>query len=142
MLLTFMTMTKLKLGAVSALIVAAVAVPIVQQTRLRQLAAENSRLQALSSEMVALRQERDEATNRLHLLRDKTGADLLFQIFSQRYERGSLLITTNQAYKHWARLFNNDSTITSAVLDRVLHHAETVIIEGKSYRTKDQVDDQ
>jgi DNA replication protein DnaC len=73
---------------------------------------------------------------------DKTGADLLFQIFSQRYERGSLLITTNQAYKHWARLFNNDSTITSAVLDRVLHHAETVIIEGKSYRTKDQVDDE
>jgi DNA replication protein DnaC len=73
---------------------------------------------------------------------DKTGADLLFQIFSQRYERGSLLITTNQAYKHWARLFNNDSTITSAVLDRVLHHAETVIIEGKSYRTKDQLADQ
>ena len=72
---------------------------------------------------------------------DKTGADLLFQIFSQRYERGSLLITTNQAYKHWARLFNNDSTITSAVLDRVLHHAETVIIAGKSYRTKDQVDE-
>jgi DNA replication protein DnaC len=73
---------------------------------------------------------------------DKTGADLLFQIFSQRYERGSLLITTNQAYKHWARLFNNDSTITSAVLDRVLHHAETVVIEGKSYRTKDQVPDE
>jgi DNA replication protein DnaC len=73
---------------------------------------------------------------------DKTGADLLFQIFSQRYERGSLLITTNQAYKHWARLFNNDSTITSAVLDRVLHHAQTVIIEGKSYRTKDQVDEE
>ena len=73
---------------------------------------------------------------------DKTGADLLFQIFSQRYERGSLLITTNQAYKHWARLFNNDSTLTSAVLDRVLHHAETVIIEGKSYRTKDQVEEE
>lgn len=70
---------------------------------------------------------------------DKIGADLLFQVFSQRYERGSLLITTNQAYKHWARLFNNDTTLTSAVLDRVLHHAETVIIEGKSYRTKDQV---
>jgi DNA replication protein DnaC len=73
---------------------------------------------------------------------DKTGADLLFQIFSQRYERGSLLITTNQAYKHWARLFNNDSTITSAVLDRVLHHAETVVLEGKSYRTKDQIADE
>jgi DNA replication protein DnaC len=70
---------------------------------------------------------------------DKTGADLLFQIFSQRYERGSLLITTNQPYKHWDRIFNNDSTLTSAVLDRVLHHAETLIIEGKSYRMKDQI---
>ena len=70
---------------------------------------------------------------------DKTGADLLFQIFSERYERGSLLITTNQPYKHWDRIFNNDRTLTSAVLDRVLHHAETLIIEGKSYRMKDQI---
>jgi len=70
---------------------------------------------------------------------DKTGADLLFQVFSQRYERGSLVITTNQPYKHWARLFNNDSTITSAVLDRVLHRAETIVVEGKSYRMKDQI---
>jgi DNA replication protein DnaC len=70
---------------------------------------------------------------------DKTGADLLFQVFSQRYERGSLVITTNQPYKHWARLFNNDSTITSAVLDRVLHRAETIVVEGKSYRMKDHI---
>ena len=71
---------------------------------------------------------------------DKTGADLLFQVISQRYERGSTILTTNQAYKHWAKIFNNDSTLTSAVLDRLLHHAETVIIEGKSYRTKDQIE--
>ncbi len=71
---------------------------------------------------------------------DKTGADLLFQVISQRYERGSIVLTTNQAYKHWAKIFNNDSTLTSAVLDRLLHHAETVIIEGKSYRMKDQVE--
>lgn len=70
---------------------------------------------------------------------DKTGADLLFQVFSHRYERGSLVLTTNQPYKHWARLFNNDSTITSAVLDRVLHRAETIVVEGKSYRMKDQI---
>lgn len=70
---------------------------------------------------------------------DKTGADLLFQVFSHRYERGSLVVTTNQPYKHWARLFNNDSTITSAVLDRVLHRAETIVVEGKSYRLKDQL---
>ena len=72
---------------------------------------------------------------------DKTGADLLFQIISGRYEKGSTVITTNQAYKHWPRIFNNDSTITAAVLDRLLHHAETVILEGKSYRTKGEVDE-
>jgi DNA replication protein DnaC len=72
---------------------------------------------------------------------DKNGADLLFQIISGRYEKGSTIITTNQIYKNWARIFNNDATITSAVLDRLLHHAETVIVEGKSYRTKDRIDE-
>lgn len=72
---------------------------------------------------------------------DKTGADLLFQIISGRYEKGSTIITTNQIYKHWSRIFNNDSTITSAVLDRLLHHAETVIVEGKSYRMKDRIEE-
>lgn len=71
---------------------------------------------------------------------DKAGADLLFQIISGRYEKGSTLITTNQPYKKWPKVFNNDSTITAAVLDRLLHHAHTVVIDGKSYRTKDQVD--
>jgi DNA replication protein DnaC len=71
---------------------------------------------------------------------DKHGADLLFQIISQRYERASMVISTNRVYKHWAQIFNNDSTLTSAILDRVLHHAETVIIEGKSYRMKDEIE--
>jgi DNA replication protein DnaC len=71
---------------------------------------------------------------------DKNGADLLFQVISQRYEHGSIVLTTNQPYKHWAKIFNNDSTLTSAVLDRLLHHAETVVIEGKSYRMQDQVE--
>jgi DNA replication protein DnaC len=72
---------------------------------------------------------------------DKHGADLLFQIISQRYERAPMVITTNRSYKHWSQLFNNDSTLTSAILDRVLHHAETVIIEGKSFRMKDEIDE-
>jgi DNA replication protein DnaC len=72
---------------------------------------------------------------------DKTGADLLFQIISGRYEKAFTVITTNQPYKNWPRIFNNDSTITSAVLDRVLHHAETIMVEGRSYRTKDRVTD-
>jgi DNA replication protein DnaC len=71
---------------------------------------------------------------------DKTGADLLFQIISHRYERGSLIITTNRAFKDWPEIFNNDSTITSALLDRLLHHTETVVIEGRSYRMKDIIE--
>ena len=70
---------------------------------------------------------------------DQHGADLLFQVISQRYERGSIVLTTNKPFKQWASIFNNDSTIASAVLDRLLHHAETVIIEGTSFRMKDQI---
>ena len=65
---------------------------------------------------------------------DKFGADCLFQIISHRYERGTTLLTTNRAYKQWAGIFNNDATLTSALLDRLLDHVETVVIEGKSYR--------
>jgi len=71
---------------------------------------------------------------------DKVGADLLFQIISRRYERGAIIITSNRVLKKWAEIFNNDATLTSALLDRLLHHAETVLIEGKSYRMKDQVE--
>jgi DNA replication protein DnaC len=71
---------------------------------------------------------------------DKTGADLLFQVISLRYEQGSTLITSNQAFKDWPKIFNNDSTLTSAILDRLLHHAETVVIEGKSFRMKGKLE--
>jgi len=71
---------------------------------------------------------------------DKHGADLLFQVISHRYERGSVVISTNRAFKNWPEIFNNDATLTSAILDRLLHHAETVVIEGPSYRMKDVVD--
>ena len=50
------------------------------------------------------------------------------------------MLTTNKAYKHWPSMFNNDSTLTSAILDRVLQHAETIISEGRSYRMKDRSD--
>lgn len=70
---------------------------------------------------------------------DQKGADLLFQVISQRYERGSIALTTNKPFKQWASIFNNDATIASAVLDRLLHHADTVVIDAASYRMKDQV---
>lgn len=71
---------------------------------------------------------------------DKHGADLLFQVISCRYEKASIVISSNRAYKDWPTIFNNDATLTSAILDRLLHHAETVVIEGKSYRMKEQID--
>ena len=67
---------------------------------------------------------------------DKIGADLLFQIISERYERGSIIITTNRVFKEWPEIFNNDTTLTSALLDRLLHHTEAVLIEGDSYRMR------
>jgi DNA replication protein DnaC len=71
---------------------------------------------------------------------DKSGADLLFQVFSERYEQGSTVMTSNRAFKDWPKIFNNDSTLTAALLDRLLHHAETVVIEGKSYRMKGKLE--
>lgn len=71
---------------------------------------------------------------------DKRGADLLFQVISHRYERGAMIISTNRAFKQWPEIFNNDAILTSAILDRLLHHAETVLIEGKSFRMKDVIE--
>ena len=50
------------------------------------------------------------------------------------------MMTSNRAFKEWPKIFNNDSTLTSAILDRRLHHAETVIIEGKSFRMQDKLE--
>jgi len=72
---------------------------------------------------------------------DKQGADLLFQVFCQRYESGATLLTTNKPFKQWSSIFNNDASLTSALLDRLLHHAELSVIDGKSYRMKDQIEE-
>ena len=64
---------------------------------------------------------------------DKFGADALFQVISQRYERGSTVITTNRAFKHWPEIFNNDSILTSAILDRLLHHGVQLMTVGKIF---------
>jgi len=71
---------------------------------------------------------------------DKLGADLLFQIISGRYETGSTVITTSRAFQDWPEIFNNDSTLTSALLDRLLHQAQIVVIDGSSFRMKDQIE--
>jgi hypothetical protein len=71
---------------------------------------------------------------------DKAGADLLFQVISLRYEQGAMIMTSNRVFKEWPKIFNNDNTLTAAILDRLLHHADTVIIEGKSYRMKGRLE--
>lgn len=68
---------------------------------------------------------------------DKEGANLLFQIVSQRYERGSIILTCNRAFKDWGHIFH-DNIIASAVIDRLIHHSEVVKIQGESYRVKDR----
>lgn len=71
---------------------------------------------------------------------DRIGAELLFQVFGNRYEKASTIITTNRPYKEWTKTFANDAVMTSAVLDRIMHHCETVVIEGPSYRMKHRVE--
>ena len=70
---------------------------------------------------------------------DKTGADLLFQGISLRSEQGAIIITSNRACKEWPKIFNQDSPLTAAILDRLLHHAATIVIAGRSFRMKDQL---
>lgn len=63
----------------------------------------------------------------------KEGADLFFQLISQRYERKSLIITTNLTYSEWDKVFLNPIT-TAAAVDRIIHHCETFNIKGPSWR--------
>jgi DNA replication protein DnaC len=66
---------------------------------------------------------------------NKRGSDLLFQTIDRRYERGSIIITSNRSFKEWGKVFN-DATIANAVIDRLVHHSIVITIEGDSYRMK------
>ncbi len=65
----------------------------------------------------------------------KTGAELLFEIFSQRYERGSTLITTNLPFDEWTDVFGSER-LTGALLDRLTHHVHILEMNGESYRLR------
>ena len=67
---------------------------------------------------------------------DKQGAELLFQVISNRYECGSIVVTTNRAFRDWGTILNNDNTLASAAIDRLVHHGMLVQIKGDSYRVK------
>ena len=68
---------------------------------------------------------------------DPIGATIFFQLVSARYERGSIILTSNKSYTDWGAVFG-DQTIAAAILDRLLHHSTTVNIRGESYRLKER----
>jgi DNA replication protein DnaC len=69
---------------------------------------------------------------------DRHGANLFFQLISRRYERGPMILTSNQSFGAWGEVFG-DRVIATAILDRLLHHAITLNIRGNSYRLKEKL---
>jgi IstB-like ATP binding protein len=72
---------------------------------------------------------------------DKRGADLLFQVVAARYEVGSIVITTNRPFREWGKLFDVDNTLAAALIDRLMHHGEGIMIQGENYRMKNKYSD-
>ena len=72
---------------------------------------------------------------------DSESANLLFQLVARRYEKNSTIVTTNKPLSKWAETFG-DPVITNAILDRLLHHSQIINIVGRSYRTKDIIEDE
>ena len=72
---------------------------------------------------------------------DKRGADLLFQVVAARYESGSIVLSTNRPFREWGALFDVDNTLATALIDRLMHHGEALVIQGDSYRMRDKDSD-
>jgi len=71
-----------------------------------------------------------------YLSYDDDAADLLYELVSRRYERHSIVITTNKAFKEWNTVFPNATSIAT-LLDRLTHHADVTLLEGPSYRVRE-----
>ncbi len=69
---------------------------------------------------------------------DASEASLLFEVVCRRYEKGSIVLTSNKSYGEWGEVFSGDTVIATAILDRLLHHSTTISIKGESYRLKDK----
>jgi DNA replication protein DnaC len=67
---------------------------------------------------------------------DDKAADLLYEVINRRYERKSVIVTTNRPFKEWNEVFPN-ATCIATLLDRLLHHADVTVIEGESYRVRE-----
>jgi DNA replication protein DnaC len=68
---------------------------------------------------------------------ERRSAHLFFQLVNRRYERGSLLVTTNQRVSEWGTVFG-DEVLATAILDRLLHHSHALLISGESYRLREK----
>ena len=71
---------------------------------------------------------------------DKQGANLFFQLISRKYEKSTIILTSNKRFREWGEIFT-DNVIASAILDRLLHHSTVINIKGNSYRLKDRFGD-
>ena len=67
---------------------------------------------------------------------DKQGAEFPSQVISNRYEYGSIVVTPTRVFRDWAKILNNNNTLASAIIDRLIHHEALVQIKGGSYRVK------
>ncbi|CUS34846.1 Insertion sequence IS21 putative ATP-binding protein (fragment) [Candidatus Nitrospira nitrosa] len=108
-------------------------------------------LETLMSRLIRARQENrlermlQQLTYPRLLILDELGylplsreeASLLFRLLVRRYERGSLIVTSNKSFADWGEVFN-DPVLATAILDRLLHHATTLNIKGESYRLREK----
>ena len=68
---------------------------------------------------------------------EQDAANLFFQLVSARYERASLIVTSNKPYSRWGEVFGDD-TVAAAMIDRIVHHADVIALKGASYRLRDR----
>ena len=67
---------------------------------------------------------------------DRVGGELLFNLLAERYERRSVVVTTNLAFGEWVKVFGGDEKLTTALLDRLAHHATVITTKGRSFRMR------
>jgi len=103
-------------------------------TRLRASLADNSFKKALQQLIAPSVLILDEIG---YLPLDREGSNLFFQLVSKRYEKGSIILTSNKTFGEWGSIFA-ETVIASAILDRLLHHSTSFSIRGESYRLKEK----